>query len=137
MWPGTYGEEQDLHDLLQPFRSRKSGKGEWYHFRLGELIQGISYSQFQLEASESFEGEEFDPHQIPCPIVVSKGVYEGISGFFSELVYVPLSYISETYRVETVHKFDMDEHGNFPACICCLPSVQDELYLPSSVLTKI
>jgi len=140
MWPGTYGEEQDLHHALTAHRSRASGKGEWYRFTIGTLIEAISQTGQALLAPESepdLNEFSFDELWTDSMAFVRVGPYKDVQGFYSHSKYVGMEDIPEAYRSYVVEYRALEKNGTVLAGEIYLEGGVGNVWLPIFVLGHI
>lgn len=139
MWSATYGEEQDLHHALSPYRSRDSGKGEWYCLTVGVLVEAISKTGQALvtpEVTTSPSLSDVDDYFEPSHVMINEGPYEGLQGFASSLEPYPISNIPKPYQSVAVENHDIDEEGNITACEVYLMDLDTTVWLPPCVIMR-
>jgi len=139
MWPGTLGDELDLHEALRAFRSRASGSGEWYRMNVGLLVQAISDTGQAIlrdRPSEAPESLSDDPDGLDehAPVYVRSGPYKGLTGFYSLTELRPLTSIPEAYQKVALEHYSLDEDGEIPTAEVFLEALDETVYLPPTVL---
>jgi hypothetical protein len=125
---------------LTAHRSRASGKGEWYRFTVGTLIEAISHTGQALLAPEGepdLDKFSFDELWTDSMAFVRVGPYKDVQGFYSHSKYVGMEDIPEAYRSYVVEYRALEKNGTVLAGEIYLEGGVGNVWLPTFVLGHI
>lgn len=134
-WEGTLQEEQELHRMLSPFRSRDAG--EFYRITVPELIHAISFTSQELlqPPQQAVQALPCEPDEYGNVFIMS-GPYEGLEGFYGKEVVSYPDIIHPAYAEDLSYSYYVGK-GKYRMAEVFIPLNDITVTLPYAVLTVV